>query len=64
MWHKKWKGKTKEQVEIIERKPYEEFGYKVLHIWEDEIVEEYRSGRPRFFENQSKVIEKIRTFNL
>jgi len=31
---------TKEQVEELERKPYEAFGFQVLHIWEDESIDQ------------------------
>jgi very-short-patch-repair endonuclease len=41
---------TKEQVEEIEKKPYKELGFKVLHIWEDELL------------NKEEVINKINYF--
>jgi len=40
-WHTIAKGtKTKKQAEQIERKPYNELGYDVLFIWEDEFKKE------------------------
>lgn len=42
---------TRSEVEVMERKPYDEFGFKLLHIWEDEI------------KNPEKVLEKIKNFN-
>lgn len=42
---------TRGEVEINERKPYDEFGFKLLHIWEDEL------------KNADSVIDKIKDFN-
>lgn len=39
-WHTKFAGREKlsrQEIEELERKPYKEFGYSVLHIWEDEL---------------------------
>lgn len=41
---------TKKQVEEQERKPYEDYGFKVLHVWEDEL------------NNKELVINKLRDF--
>lgn len=35
-WHSKKDGVTKKQAERADRKPYNELGYEVLFIWEDE----------------------------
>ena len=42
---------TKEFVEELERKPYEELGFKVLFIWEDEL------------KDQNKILDKIKDFS-
>jgi len=54
-WHL-WKNQnadyslTKEQVEERERKPYQDYGFKILFIWEDELS------------NKEMLIEKLRGF--
>ncbi len=55
-WHlwrlqKKEHNFTKEIIEEKERKPYDELGFKVLFIWEDEL------------DNIEEVIQKISEFN-
>jgi|SRR3990172_1159117 len=41
---------TKQRVEERERNPYEELGFSVLHIWEDELI------------NTEQIIQKINEF--
>lgn len=66
-WHisfKKRDNLTRKEIEKIERKPYEDFGYKVLHIWEDELINRTKGGKPIFNKDLTPLLTKIKQFGI
>lgn len=66
-WHTKFKGLesfSRDQIEKIERTPYEEAGYKVLHIWEDELVSRTGGGLPVYDKDINIILDKLNKFDI
>lgn len=65
-WHTKFKNREKlsrPTIEVLERYPYEEHGYKVLHIWEDELAL-IKNGKYLWYEDITGVLTKIKQFDI
>lgn len=66
-WHIKFKKRENMNrflIEAVESIIYKEAGYKVLHIWEDELLSRTKGGLPIYDKDLNLILDKIKSFDI